>query len=147
MEYISQRKRVSIVDRKPTKKISRFNEATEQFLNADKLVIGNGLWNLNIPTRLKAWFDTINVAGKTFRYTDTGPIPLTQNKKALHIQANGGIYEGQDFASQYVRNMLNFVGVNDVQQVFIEGADYQPERTEEIVEKAVVRVQEISTNF
>jgi len=43
--------------------------------------------------------------------------------------------------------MLNFVGVNDVQQVFIEGADYQPERTEEIVEKAVVRVQEISTNF
>ncbi len=128
-------------------KISRFNASTEQFLQADKLVIANGLWNLNIPTRLKAWFDTINVAGKTFKYTETGPIPLTEGKKALHIQANGGVYNGQDFASQYVRSMLNFVGVTDVEQIFIEGADYAPERTEEIVATAVARAQELSVDF
>ena len=61
------------------------------------------MWNLNVPTRLKAWVDTINVAGKTFQYTAEGPKPLTSGKKALHIQSNGGFYEGKDFASQYIK--------------------------------------------
>ncbi|MGX7196706.1 NAD(P)H-dependent oxidoreductase [Enterococcus olivae] len=128
-------------------KIVRFNESTEQFLAADKVVIANGLWNLNIPTRLKAWFDTINVAGKTFKYTETGPAPLTEGKKALHIQASGGAYAGQDFASQYVKGILNFVGVNEVEQVFIEGADHHPERTDEIIAAGVKKAEEISLNF
>ncbi|KAF1303033.1 FMN-dependent NADH-azoreductase [Enterococcus saccharolyticus] len=129
------------------RKITRFNASTEQFLTVDKLVIANGLWNLNIPTRLKAWFDTINVAGKTFKYTERGPVPLTTGKKALHIQASGGAYEGQDFASQYVKGILNFVGVTDVQQVFIEGADHQPERTDEIIAEGIAKAEEISLTF
>ena len=129
------------------KKIARFNESTEQFLAADKVVIGNGLWNLNIPTRLKAWIDTINVAGKTFRYTETGPVPLTEGKKVLHIQANGGVYEGQEFSSQYVKGILNFIGVENVQQIFVEGADHQPDRAEEIVATAVKKAEELALTF
>lgn len=129
------------------RKIARFNESTEQFLAADKVVIANGLWNLNIPTRLKAWFDTINVAGKTFRYTETGPVPLTEGKKALHIQASGGVYAGQDMASQYVKGMLNFVGVNEVEQVFIEGADHHPEKTAEIIADGVAQAEKVSLTF
>lgn len=45
-------------------KVARFNELTDQFLSADKVVIANPMWNLNVPTRLKAWVDTINVAEK-----------------------------------------------------------------------------------
>lgn len=129
------------------KKIARFNESTEQFLAADKVVIGNGLWNLNIPTRLKAWFDTINVAGKTFRYTETGPVPLTEGKKVLHIQANGGVYEGQEFSSQYIKGILNFIGVEDIQQVLVEGADHHPERAEEIVAEAVEKAEALGLTF
>ena len=62
-------------------KVARFNELTDQFLSADKVVIANPMWNLNVPTRLKAWVDTINVAGKTFQYTAEGPKPLTSGKK------------------------------------------------------------------
>ena len=129
------------------KKIARFNESTEQFLAADKVVIGNGLWNLNIPTRLKAWIDTINVAGKTFRYTETGPVPLTEGKKVLHIQANGGVYEGQEFSSQYVKGILNFIGVENVQQIFVEGADHQPDKADEIVAAAVKKAEELALTF
>lgn len=128
-------------------KIARFNESTEQFLAADKVVIGNGLWNLNIPTRLKAWIDTINVAGKTFRYTETGPVPLTEGKKVLHIQANGGVYEGQEFSSQYVKGILNFIGVEDLHQIFVEGADHQPDKAEEIVAAAVKKAEELALTF
>ncbi|MFV0560631.1 MAG: FMN-dependent NADH-azoreductase [Enterococcus sp.] len=118
-------------------KIARFNELTDQFLATDKLVIANALWNLNIPTRLKAWFDTVNVAGKTFRYTANGPEGLVTNKKALHIQSSGGVYEGKDFASQYVKGILNFIGVNEVDQLFIEGIDYAPDREEELMQAAL----------
>ncbi len=129
------------------KKIARFNESTEQFLAADKVVIGNGLWNLNIPTRLKAWIDTINVAGKTFKYTEAGPVPLTSGKKALHIQANGGVYGGQEFSSQYIKGILNFVGIESVQQIFIEGADHHPERRDEIIAEAVKKAEDVSLTF
>ncbi len=66
-------------------KVGRFGELTDQFLAADKVVIANPLWNLQIPTRLKAWVDTINVAGKTFKYTAEGPVGLATGKKVLHI--------------------------------------------------------------
>lgn len=128
-------------------KIARFNELTEQFLAADKIVIANALWNLNIPTRLKAWFDTVNVAGKTFKYTENGPQGLVQGKKALHIQSNGGIYQGQDFASQYVKGILNFIGIDEIDQLFIEGIDYTPDRAEELMQEVLDKATQLGKDF
>lgn len=128
-------------------KIARFNELTEQFLAADKIVIANVLWNLNIPTKLKAWFDTVNVAGKTFRYTENGPEGLVTGKKALHIQSNGGVYNGQDFASQYVKGILNFVGIDQVEQLFIEGIDYDPDRADELMQNALDKATALGKSF
>ncbi|MBP1045133.1 FMN-dependent NADH-azoreductase [Enterococcus sp. BWM-S5] len=128
-------------------KISKFNDLTEQFLGSDKVVIANALWNLNVPTRLKAWIDTINVAGKTFKYTEEGPKGLAEGKTVLHIQSNGGVYEGNDFSSQYVKGILNFIGISDVQQLFIEGIDYAPERSEELMNDALQKAAELGKNF
>ncbi len=129
------------------KKIARFNELTEQFLAADKVVVANALWNLNIPTRLKAWIDTINVAGKSFKYTENGPIGLIEGKKALHIQSNGGTYNGTDPSSSYLKGIFNFIGINDVSQLFIEGIDYAPEKSDEILDAAAKQAQELGKNF
>ncbi|OFI46107.1 FMN-dependent NADH-azoreductase [Floricoccus penangensis] len=128
-------------------KVFRFNQSTEQFLKSDKVVVANGLWNLNIPTRLKAWFDSINVAGKTFKYTAQGPVGLVEGKKVLHIQANGGVCNGQDLSSQYVKTIFNFIGVSDLQQVFIEGADYDPSKSENIVNSAIEKAVLTSEKF
>ncbi|MBL1226459.1 FMN-dependent NADH-azoreductase [Enterococcus sp. BWR-S5] len=128
-------------------KISKFNDLTEQFMGSDKVVIANALWNLNVPTRLKAWIDTINVAGKTFKYTEEGPKGLAGNKTVLHIQSNGGVYEGNDFSSQYVKGILNFIGISDVQQLFIEGIDYAPERSEELMNNALEKAANLGKNF
>lgn len=128
-------------------KLTRFEELTEQFLSADKLVIANPLWNLNLPTRLKAWIDTICVAGKTFKYTATGPQALTSGKKALHIQSNGGFYNGQDFSAQYIKSILNFVGVDQVDQLFIEGIDHHPEQAEELMTQAYEKAKKLATQL
>ncbi|WP_412989445.1 FMN-dependent NADH-azoreductase [Pediococcus siamensis] len=128
-------------------KLQKFNDATNQFLAADKIVIANPMWNLNIPTKLKAWIDAINVAGKTFKYTVDGPIPLTHGKKALHIQAAGGKYENKDFGTQYVKAILNFVGVESVQKISVEGMDNFPEEAAEIVHHAEIETQQIADAF
>ncbi|WP_042354955.1 NAD(P)H-dependent oxidoreductase [Bacillus rubiinfantis] len=128
-------------------KVTLFNSFTEGFMEQDKIVIANPLWNLSIPTRLKSWFDSITVAGKTFKYTDSGSVGLVEGKKILHIQANGGFYNGSDPASQYVKTLLTFLGVKDFQQLFVEGMDHAPDKAAEIVEKAVQQAREIAKTF
>ena len=36
------------------------------------------MYNLNVPTPLKNWFDLVARAGVTFRYTDTYPMGLVE---------------------------------------------------------------------
>ncbi|GCF95143.1 FMN-dependent NADH-azoreductase [Enterococcus florum] len=128
-------------------KIRLFNEYTEQFLASEKIVIANALWNLNIPTRLKAWFDTVNVAGKTFRYSAEGPVGLITDKKVLHIQSSGGTYHGEDFSAQYVKGIIHFIGITDFSTVYSEGADYDPSKRTIIIEAAKEKAAEIAKNF
>lgn len=129
------------------KKVSRFKELTEQFLATDKIVIANPLWNLNVPTRLKAWVDTIMVSGTTFKYTATGPVGLTEGKKVLHIQSSGGIYNGEDFASTFVKTALAFVGVSDHAGIYIEGIDHDPSKSEEIMQALAQQATDIAQSF
>lgn len=129
-------------------KVTLFDGYTSQFLNVDRIVVANPLWNLNVPTRLKAWIDTISVAGQTFRYTDDGvAVGLVHGKKAVHIQTSGGVFEGLDPASMYVKTIFTFLGVEDFQQVFAEGMDHDPEHAGEIVAAALARVREIAAGF
>lgn len=118
-------------------KVLRFKELTEQFLNADKVVIANPLWNLSMQTRLKAWIDTIVVVGKTFYYTENGPVGLVEDKKVLHIQSSGGIYGGNDFTSQTLKGVLNFIGINQIEQLAIEGLNYTPDQRADILEAKI----------
>lgn len=129
------------------RKITLFNAFTEGFLEQDKVVVANPLWNLSVPTHLKAWFDTITVAGKTFSYTASGSVGLVEGKKVLHIQANGGLYSGSDPASQYVKTLFTFLGIRDFQQLFVEGMSYDPDKADEIVAEAIKKAKELAKAF
>ncbi len=129
-------------------KVTLFDNYTMQFLSSDRVVVANPLWNLQVPTRLKAWIDTICVAGKTFAYSEDGrPVGLAKGKKALHIQASGGVFEGNDPASQYVRTMLGFVGVTDFSEVVAEGMDYDPANADAIMDAALAKLAEVARTF
>lgn len=128
-------------------KLTLFNGYTQRFLEADVVVIANPLWNLSVPTRLKAWIDTVVVAGKTFRYLDTGEaVGLVPGKKVVHLQASGGIFGAQDPACQYIRGVFGFLGC-DVTEVTAEGMDHEPHRAEEIMEDALRRVREAAESL
>lgn len=94
-------------------KVARLAELSDQFVGADKYVFVTPLWNFSFPPVMKAYLDSVAVAGKTFKYTAEGPIGLLTDKKALHIQARGGFYsEGPaadlEMGHKYLSIIMNF---------------------------------------
>jgi len=89
---------------------------------ADVIVIGVALYNFAIPASLKAWIDLICRARKTFAYGENGPKGLLTGKKAIITFSSGGTPHGSDidFASNYMRHILGFIGILDVEFVVAE---------------------------
>ncbi|MDH4581437.1 FMN-dependent NADH-azoreductase [Pseudomonas sp. BN415] len=101
-----------------------------EFLAADAIVIGAPMYNFTIPTQLKAWIDRIAVAGKTFHYTENGPEGLAGGKKVVIVSTAGGIHAGQASGQaheDYLKRVLNFLGVTDIEIVRAEGLAYGEE--------------------
>ena len=86
---------------------------------ARTIVIGTPIYNFGVPAALKAWIDLVARAGLTFRYSDTGPVGLLTGKRAIIAIASGGTAVGSeiDFASGYLRHMLGFLGITEVEVV------------------------------
>lgn len=106
----------------------------EEFLAADAIVIGAPMYNFSVPSQLKAWIDRIAVAGKTFRYTESGPEGLAGGKKVIIVSTAGGIHAGQPSGvahENYLELVLNFLGITDIEVVRAEGLAYgeEPRRT------------------
>jgi FMN-dependent NADH-azoreductase len=98
-----------------------------QFLAADVVVIGAPLYNFAIPTQLKSWIDRIAQVGRTFTYTDKGPVGLAGGKTVIVASARGGVYSTSDAGNamehqeSYLKTVLGFMGVTDVRFVRAEG--------------------------
>ncbi len=86
---------------------------------ADTIVIGLPIYNFGVPAALKAWVDQMARAGLTFRYTENGPQGLLEGKRAIIVVASGGTQVGSDidFATGYMRHVLGFIGITDVEIV------------------------------
>ena len=95
----------------------------EELKRADVVVLGVPMYNFDVPSTLKAYFDHIARAGVTFRYTAQGAVGLLSGKKVYIFAARGGYYVGQpsDTQSAYLRTFLGFLGLNDVEFVYAEG--------------------------
>jgi FMN-dependent NADH-azoreductase len=133
-------------------KVSRLNELSDQFIAADKYVFVTPLWNFSFPPVMKAYLDSVAVAGKTFKYTEQGPIGLLSGKKALHIQARGGVYsEGpaaqMEMGHRYITIMMSFFGINEVEGLFVEGHNAMPDKAQEIKENAIARAKDLGHTF
>lgn len=105
-------------------------QVLQQFLDADVVVIGAPMYNFGIPSTLKAWVDRIAIAGRTFRYTESGPEGLAGGKRVVVTSGRGGIYEPDspaDFQEAYLRHVFGFLGIRDVEFVRAEGIAYSPQ--------------------
>jgi len=97
--------------------LSLSDQLVDEAKAADTLVIGVPIYNFAVPASLKAWIDLMARVGLTFAYSETGPEGLLKGKRAIIAVASGGTQVGSDidFATDYMRHMLGFFGITDVQ--------------------------------
>lgn len=110
---------------------------------ADVVVIGAPMYNLNIPTQLKAYFDFIARPRVTFQYTENGPQGLLKGKKAIVLCTFGGLYDEKNTVTQYMKAILGFVGITDVQFVYAQGIGFSAEAIEKAIHLAKVEINDI----
>ena len=128
------------------------NKAMDAFLDADVVVFAFPLWNKTIPAPLQTFIDYIYRAGVTFKYTEEGPVGLVPEKKVIILNARGGIYSTPEMAPSemsvnYIRMIMNFFGIEDIEEVIIEGHNMYPDKAQEIIEDGMKRVEEIAQSF
>ena len=95
---------------------------------SDLLLIGAPMYNHNVPTQLKNWFDLVARARVTFRYTETYPMGLVEGVSASVFSSRGGVHVGEatDAVTPYLRAVLGLMGIVDVEFVYAEGLDMKP---------------------
>jgi FMN-dependent NADH-azoreductase len=101
--------------------------ALEEFLSADIVVVGAPMYNFSIPSQLKAWIDRIAVAGRTFRYSEAGPVGLAGGKMVIIASTRGGFYgpgtpnAALEHQESYLHAIFGFLGVTDIRFIRAEG--------------------------
>ena len=123
------------------------DELVSEIKNADLIVINAPMYNFGVPTQLKSYFDFIARPRVTFQYTEKGPEGLLNGKKAVVLVAFGGLHQNQptDIVTAYVKTILGFVGITDVQFVYVEGIGFGPEATAKAQNQAKAEIDKIVT--
>jgi len=124
--------------------LAQSDALVDELFAADMIVIAAPMINFTIPTNLKAWIDFVARAGRTFRYSEKGPEGLVTGKQVIVVAARGGIYSGAgnalDFQLPYLKGVLGFLGMTDVEVLEVEGTAYGPEAAEKAVAAATAKL-------
>ena len=132
----------------PTDLARLTDELTDELLASDCLVIATPMWNFGIPSVLKAWIDLVVRPGRTFQYGNAGVLGLAQGKRAILLPASGGVFsEGPwrpfDFVEPYLRHVLGFIGISDVETIRIEGMNI-PGLAEQAIPNALSAIDNLA---
>jgi FMN-dependent NADH-azoreductase len=124
-----------------------------EFLDADVVVLGAPMYNFSVPSSLKAWIDRVAQAGRTFRYTEKGPVGLAGGKKVLIVSSRGSAMSGTpveaalDHQEAYLKAVMGFLGVTDVTVIRAEGLAFGPDAREQAIERALAELKLLSEEF
>ena len=130
--------------------LAQSNVLVDELLAADTVVIAAPMINFSVASTLKAWIDYVARAGRTFSYSEAGPKGLATGKRVIVVSASGGIYSVGDstaFDSQvpWLKNVLGFLGMTNVEIIRVEGTAFGPEAAEKAVQSAAVRARDVAS--
>jgi len=124
-----------------------------EFLEADVVILGAPMYNFSIPSSLKAWIDRVAQAGRTFKYTDKGPVGLAGGKKVLVISSRGSLLSNTpiefalDHQEAYLRAVMGFFGITDLRVVRAEGLAFGADARTQAIERALAELKLFSEEF
>jgi FMN-dependent NADH-azoreductase len=123
----------------------------DEYLAAMVVVLGAPMYNLTVPSQLKAWIDRIVVAGQTFKYTETGVEGLSLGKKIIVASSRGGNYGAEtpmaflDHQESYLKGVFGLLGISDVTFIRAEGLAMGPEHRDTALAKAGIDIAALAT--
>ena len=125
------------------------NQALDEVLAADVIVIGAPMYNFSIPSQLKSWLDALVVPGKTFRYGANGAEGLLGDKRMIIASSRGNFYGADSPAASaehhesYLLSFLGFLGVTRIEIVRAEGVKLSPEHAQTAVAAALEHASQL----
>lgn len=127
------------------------NGYLDQFLAADKVVFAFPLWNFTVPAQLTTYISYLSQAGKTFKYTEQGPVGLITGKKAVLLHARGGVYSTGPMADiesalRFVKAAIGLWGIQ-AEEVIIEGHNQAADRAKDIVDAGLEQTKQLAAAF
>jgi len=131
--------------------VARSDEMVDLLLENDLVIISSPVWNLGLPSVLKAWFDHITRAGRTFGFSETGTkFGLVTGKKVYVVVASGSIFTHapsmhDDQFTPYIRTALTYIGITDIEFIRIEGT-HDPRNRETALPSAIQFVNHLPIN-
>jgi FMN-dependent NADH-azoreductase len=134
------------------KSLALSDSLIDEVLAAETIVIAVPMHNFGVSSRLKAWIDHVVRAGRTFSYGANGPQGLLKDKRAIVVLASGGVYSNErmktfDFAEPYLRTILGFIGITDVDVVRVEGVANSAIGSEKALAAASVQSKQLVASF
>lgn len=126
---------------------ARSEALVNEFLASDIFVIGSPMYNFSVPSQLKAWIDRVAQVGRTFKYTENGPVGLSGGRRVIVASTRGGMYsEGpasvMDFQESYLKAIFRFLGITDVKFVRAERLTRGGETRSQSINDAKAAVQD-----
>lgn len=131
---------------------TEIDDLCEEFVTADRTVFALPHWNLIVPPKMVSYSLAVMRAGKSFRYTEKGPVGMLENKKALILLASGGTCNTDNpimhcYGVDWLKGILGLCGIEDVSVLYAQGMEERPDKTQEIVNNACLEVEAFSKEW
>jgi len=117
-----------------------------ELMNADQVVIASPVYNLTLPSSLKAYFDHVVRFGITFKETDGDIKGCLTGKKAVILTISGHPLKDNaqfDHQSHYLKDVLGYIGFTEIEVVTLEGTALDDKVREQYRVKAEEKIDQL----
>lgn len=117
-----------------------------EFMAADVLVLGAPMFNLSVPSTLKAWLDRVLQQGRTYAIgADGRTMGLAAGKRVVLVSTRGGQPHEMlaDHQESYLKAVFAIMGITQVDVVRAEGIALGAELRQQAIQGALQQAAEL----
>ncbi|MGO2769052.1 FMN-dependent NADH-azoreductase [Pseudomonas taetrolens] len=108
---------------------------------SDILLIATPMHNFTLPAALKLWVDYVLRIHRTFSSSAAGKVGLLRDRPVYVVVGSGGVHQGEqarqpDFLTPYLRQVLNTLGLFNLQFIYLQGLVFGDEAIQATIENA-----------
>ena len=134
----------------------KIQELAARFQRADRILLGVPMWNFAYPYKLKQLIDLVCQRNMLFTYDGTAYGPLLKTPRAFVVYVRGGTYAEDsptpasrfDHQKGYIDFWLEFIGVQEVQPLVVEGTTWTGrEKREASIASGLEKARKLAAAF